>query len=251
MNYNHPELLDRLAAKFTLGTLSGRARPRFERLMRELPAARAAVSAWEERLAGLAHSVPHIAPPERVWNAIDARTAQRRGQQTEASASTVGWFARLFKPAMSFAFGAAMTASVVMTNPALFVSLDRLAQEEEALPQSYVGLLTDRDNQPTLLVSSTRQGRRVSVKFLRPVVVPAGRVMQLWALRKEGAPFPLGVAALAVPPNSTTFQIADSSDKLLSKVTRLAVSFEPAPVTGAAAAPSADFVLSGFCVKLW
>ena len=247
MNYNHPELLDRLAAKFALGTLGGRARPRFERLMRELPAARAAVSAWEERLAGLADSVPHVTPPARVWDAIDARTAPRGA----ASASKLGWFASLFKPALGFAFGAALTASLVTMNPALFVSLDRLAQEEEALPQSYVGLLTDRDNQPTLLVSSTRQGRRVSVKFLRPVVVPAGRVMQLWALPKEGAPFPLGVAAVAVPPNSTTFQIADSSDKLLSKVTRLAVSFEPAPVTGAAAAPAAAFVLSGFCVKLW
>ena len=247
MNYNHAELLDRLAAKFALGTLGGRARPRFERLMRELPAARAAVSAWEERLAGLAESVPHVTPPARGWDAIDARTAPRGA----ASASKRGWFASLFKPALGFALGTALTASVVMTNPALFVSLDRLAQEEEALPQSYVGLLTDRDNQPTLLVSSTRQGRRVSVKFLRPVAVPAGRVIQVWALPRDGAPFPLGVAAAALPPNSTTFQIADSSDKLLSKVTRLAVSFEPAPVTGAAAAPSAAFVLSGFCVKLW
>ncbi len=247
MNYNRPELLDRLAAKFALGTLGGRARPRFERLLRELPAARAAVLAWEERLAGLASSVPPVAPPDRVWAAIDARTTPR----TSTAAAKAGWLTRLFKPAMGFAFGAAMTAGVLMTNPALFVSLDRLAQEEEALPQSYVGLLTDRDNQPTLLVSSTRQGTRVSVKFLRPVAVPAGQVIQVWALPKEGAPFPLGVAASATPPDSTTFRISDSSEKLLSTVTRLAVSFEAAPVTGAAALPSAEFVLSGFCVKLW
>ena len=246
MNYDHPELLDRLAAKFALGTLGGHARRRFERLQRELPAARAAVLAWDERLAGLASSVPPVAPPDRVWAAIDARTAPRGA----AASAKAGWLTRLFKPAMGFAFGAAMTASVVMTNPALFVSLDRLAQEEEALPQSYVGLLTDGNNQPTLLVSSTRQGTRVSVKFLRPVAVPAGRVIQVWALPKDGAPFPLGVAAPADPPNSTTFEIAASSDKLLSTVLKLAVSFEPAPVTGAAA-PSGDFVLSGFCVKLW
>lgn len=247
MNYNHPELLDRLAAKFALGTLGGRARPRFERLLHELPAARAALVSWEERLAGLAGSVPHVAPPERIWAAIDARTAPR----SATAAAKVGWFARLFKPTLGAAFGAAMTASVLMTNPALFVSLDRLAQEEQALPQSYVGLLTDADNQPTLLVSSTRQGTRVSVKFLRPVAVPAGRVIQVWALPKDGAPFPLGVADAVVPPKSSSFDIAASSEKLLAAVPKLAVSFEPAPVTGAAAVPSGDFVLSGFCVKLW
>lgn len=247
MNYNHPELLDRLAAKFALGTLGGHARRRFERLLRELPAARTAVLAWDERLAGLANSVPQVAPPERVWAAIDTRTAPR----TAAAPTQAGWLARLFKPAMGFAFGAAMTASVVTMNPALFVSLDRLAQEEQALPQSYVGLLTDANNQPTLLVSSTRQGTRVSVKFLRPVAVPAGRVIQVWALPKDGAPFPLGVAESVTPPESSTFELAASSDKLLSTVPKLAVSFEPAPVTGAAAVPSADFVLSGFCVKLW
>lgn len=246
MNYNHPELLDRLAAKFALGTLGGPARRRFERLLRELPAARSALVGWEERLAGLASSVPHVTPPDRVWAGIDARTAPR----SAAAASKSGWLARLFKPAMGFAFGAAMTASVVMTNPALFVSLDRLAQEEQGLPQSYVGLLTDADNQPTLLVSSTRQGTRVSVKFLRPVSVPAGRVIQVWALPKDGAPFPLGVAAPADPLKSSTFEIANSSEMLLSKVPRLGVTFEVAPVTGAAT-PSGEFVLSGFCVKLW
>ena len=126
MNYNHPELLDRLAAKFALGTLGGHARRRFERLLRELPAARSAVLAWDERLAGLATSVPQVAPPDRVWAAIDEHTAPR----SAAAPAATSWLARLFKPpAFGFAFGAAMTASVLMSNPALFVSLDRLAQD--------------------------------------------------------------------------------------------------------------------------
>lgn len=246
MNYHHPELLDRLAAKFALGTLAGPARRRFERLLRELPAARSALAEWEERLAGLARSVPPVPAPARVWTAIDARTAPRA-----ATASKPGWLARWLQPALGVAFGAVMTVGLVATNPALFVSLDRLAQEEQGLPQSYIGLLTDAANQPTLLVSSTRQGTRVSVKFLRPVTVPAGRVIQVWALPKDGAPVPLGVATPADPPKSTHFEMTSSSEKLLSKVPRLAVTFEPAPVTPSTAAPSGEFVLSGFCVKLW
>ena len=133
--------------------------------------------------------------------------------------------------------------------PGAFVSLDELAQREQALPQSYVGLLLDREGLPTLLISSTRHGTRVTVKSLRPVTVPAGKVAQVWALPKEGAPFPLGVAVPTKPPGSTSFEMSATSEKLLSNVTRLAVSFEDAPAR--AGATPGEFVLIGPCVKLW
>lgn len=247
MNYNRPELLDRLASEYVLGTLRGRARRRFEQVLLSQPAARAAVGEWQHRLAQLAEPVPAVVPPARVWRAIDARTAA--GPSGAKSRTRANWWSTLWKPALGFAFGAAVTVGIVQLNPALMVSLDRLAQREQALPQSYVGLLTDRDNQPTLLVSSTRHGARVSVKFLRPVTVPAGKVIQVWALPKEGPAFPLGVAAPATPPASSAFEMSASAEKLLSAVPRLAVSFEDQPA-GAGATPG-EFVLSGFCVKLW
>ena len=108
--------------------------------------------------------------------------------------------------ALGFAFGATLTFALVQLMPGAFVSLDGLAQREQALPQSYVGLLTDREGLPTLLISSTRHGTRVTVKSLRPVIVPAGKVSQVWALPKEGAPFPIGVAAPAEPPGSTSLR---------------------------------------------
>ena len=76
---------------------------------------------------------------------------------------------RWLKPALGFAFGVAATVGLVQLQPQQFVTLDELAQKQQALPQSYVGLLTDKDNQPTVLVSSTRHGQRVTVKFLRIV----------------------------------------------------------------------------------
>ena len=147
------------------------------------------------------------------------------------------------KPALGFAFGVAATVGLVQLQPQSFVTLDELAQKQQALPQSYVGLLTDKDNQPTVLVSSTRHGKRVTVKFLRPVEIPAGKVLQVWALPKDGAPFPLGTTGTARPPGKTEFDISASSEQLLSNVTRLAVSFEDAPAT-AQSKPS-EFVLSG------
>ena len=243
MNYHRPELLDKLAGEYALGTLRGPALRRFERVLRDSAPARAAVEAWNARLGRLASAVPAVSPPDRVWSAIERATGGA------APAPRRSWFGNWFKPALGFAFGVAATIGIVQMAPQQFVTLDELAQKQQALPQSYVGLLTDKDNQPTLLVSSTRHGNRVTVKYLRPVEIPAGKVLQVWALPKDGAAFPLGTTGTARPPGKTEFEIGASSEKLLSNVTRLAVSFEDAPAT--AQSRPAEFVLSGFCVKLW
>jgi anti-sigma-K factor RskA len=206
------------------------------------------VQSWEQRLAALAASVPPSTPSPRVWSATEARIASTAsaaaGRGTDRS-----WRSSLWKPALGFAFGAALTFGLVRLMPGAFVSLDGLAQREQALPQSYVGLLQDREGLPTLLISSTRHGTRVSVKSLRPVAVPPGKVAQVWALPKEGAPFPIGIAVPTKPPGSTTFEMSATSEKLLSNVTRLAVSFEDAPAR--AGTTPGEFVLIGPCVKLW
>ncbi len=245
MNYNRADLLDRLASEYVLGTLHGAARRRFDKLLVESPAARGAVHAWEQRLALLAAPVPPVAPPPRVWTATEARI----GQTAAARRAPHSWWSSLWKPALGFAFGAALTFALVQLVPGAFVSLDGLAQREQALPQSYVGLLLDREGLPTLLISSTRHGTRVTVKSLRPIAVPPGKVAQVWALPKEGAAFPIGVAVPTKPPGSTSFEMSATSEKLLANVTRLAVSFEDAPAR--AGATPGEFVLIGHCVKLW
>lgn len=245
MNYNRADLLDRLASEYVLGTLHGAARRRFDKLLIESPAARDAVHAWEQRLALLAAPVAPVTPPARVWAATEARITSTAA----ARRAPHSWWSSLWKPALGFAFGAAMTLTLVQLMPGAFVSLDGLAQREQALPQSYVGLLLDREGSPTLLISSTRHGTRVTVKSLRPIAVPVGKVAQVWALPKEGAAFPLGVAVPTKPPGNTSFEMSATSEKLLANVTRLAVSFEDAPAV--AGAKPGEFVLIGPCVKLW
>lgn len=238
MNYDDPELLDRLAAEYVFGSLSSRARRRFERLRQRLPAAEKAARDWERRLMPLSGSVPSERPPARVWNAIDERTG---GGERRASSGLWRWL----RPALGFAFGVLATLGVVGLFPEV-MPIDAIVQERGTLPQSYVGLLTDAQNNAVLLASSTRYGRILSVKRLRPVEVPSGRVAVLWALPREGAPFAVGV----VPPaEKATLTLADTSEKLFFNVPQLAVSFEigmPAP--GATPSP---FVLTGHCVKLW
>ena len=243
MNYDRPELLDKLASEYVLGTLRGRARRRFEQVLRLRPAARLAVHAWEDRLGRLAASVAPIKPPDRVWSAIETRL--HPAPQARAKSSWLDWL----KPVAGFAFGAALTIGLVLNNPGQFVSVDDVAQSKQALPQSYVGLLLNDAGEPTLLASSTRHGKLLTVKFLRPVD-PAGKIIQLWALPKEGAPFPVGVVTPAKPSASTTLELRDTSEKLFFNVPRLAVSLEDAPAVSGAL-PSGPFVFAGNCVKLW
>jgi anti-sigma-K factor RskA len=242
MNYDRPELLDRLAAEYVFGTISARVRRRFQKIQRALPAAQQAVQVWEQRLTPLARSVPPEQPSAAAWEAIDRRTG---GQASRPAAPASAWLAWL-KPALGVAFGVVVTLGLVRLYPTAVVPVDQIVQQRGTLPASYVGLLTDAANNPVVLASSTRYGRIMTIKMLRKVDVPPGKVLQLWALPKEGAAFPLGV----VPAEGqSSFPMADTSEKLLSSVPHLAVSVEDAPArAGTAPAP---YLLTGNCVKLW
>jgi anti-sigma-K factor RskA len=233
MNYLLPERLDRLAREYALGTLSGGARRRFERVLAQAPAAGRAVAAWQERFTVLSASLPPMAPRNQVWQGLEQRLFAPPRKNP-------GWWRMLG----SMLAGVMLCTVVLRLQPALL----GLEPQAEALPASYVGLLTDVEGKPTVLASSRRHGRQLTLKLLQPLVVPADRVAQLWALPSDGsAPFPVGVVPAS---GNATLTLSDSSEKLFFKVSRLAVSLEPAPAQPGSR-PTQPFVLSGHCVKLW
>src|SRR6187402_2109660 len=80
----HPQLADRLAASYALGTLRGGARRRFEALARQSPALRATALAWQERLAAMTELQPEERPSPNVWKRI--AIALRNEAQAHAGA---------------------------------------------------------------------------------------------------------------------------------------------------------------------
>ena len=242
MNYLLPERLERLAREYALGTLAGPARRRFERVLRQTPAAMRAVGAWQQRLGGLAGAVSPMQPSESVWRRLE----ERLFASARVAPRPLQWLRDVLSVrALGGALAGALLCVVLLRFQAELIGLE---PQSEVLPQSYVGLLTDADGKPTVLASSKRHGRLMTVKLLQPVAIPAGSVAQLWALPKDGsAAFPVGV----VPGSGTgTVALADTSEALFFNVSRLAVSIEAAPAK-AGDKPSGDFVLSGHCVKLW
>ena len=73
MNLLQPERLERLSREYVLGTLTGRARRRFERLLAEAPLATRVEVRWQQRFDVLAAGVPPVQPRDQVWHGLQQR----------------------------------------------------------------------------------------------------------------------------------------------------------------------------------
>src|SRR3984893_1382931 len=73
MKPDNPELVDRLAAEYALGTLRGPARRRFERWRANTPHVDQRCRYWEEHLVHVAKGLKAVQPPAHIWPAIQKR----------------------------------------------------------------------------------------------------------------------------------------------------------------------------------
>lgn len=138
MNYAHPELRDRLAAEYALGTLRGLARRRFERLLPGNAGLRDLVKDWELRVNLLAESAPVVEPPPHVWEQI----AQRIGPVPAPVPES--WLDRLWN-SLDFWRGAGALAGAAAAALAVYVALQPpgVGQEQiAALDQRLTGIET-------------------------------------------------------------------------------------------------------------
>jgi anti-sigma-K factor RskA len=231
MNYRQPELRDRLAAEYVLGTLHGRARARLQQLLRDDAALRARVAFWEQKLMPMAAPLWAAAPSVTVWRAIAARVAPRE--------AATPWWLRWFDPRVMLGL------TLTLIGPALW---ERSAEDsaDSQLPQSYVGVLATADGRTGVIVSSLRHGKVVDVKQVQPVPVSSGQTLYLWAIEADGTTRPIG----PVPPGKfVQVALAQTSETLFASATELALSIEAE--TAAPLLPSGPYAYRGLCGKLW
>lgn len=239
MNYERPELLDKLAGAYVLGTMGAGARRRFARLHAGSSVVQRAVADWHNRLAPLYGAIPAVAPPPAVWTRIAGRIqpSATPGERAHVLDRLRKWF----KPALGFALGAVVATAFVSTNEHLF----GMHHMSAALPASYVGILHDEAGQSRLTVGSHRRGETMTIRLLAPLAIPPGKVARLWALPAHGAPVP--VTNVVIGANAPIALGAPAED-VFAGVARLALSFEEDP---AAPLPTGPYVLSGPCVRFW
>lgn len=247
-----PELQEKLAAEFVLGTLRGKARLRFQAWMREDAALRRTVSEWEERLVPMALAIPEARPPKRVWKNIEARIAAPGSVRSSARSRPEPVTPGLWD---SLAFWRGWGLVVSGLAAALIVGMAaRPAPTVQALPPtamqpSYIATLEDKDKRVVFVAYAARVADELWVKQVGMEPLQPGHSYELWALSaKEGqAPRSLGV----VPSGEKgTIKLAAVADKTLSDVPKLAISLEPAggSKTGL---PTGPVMYVGDCYKFW
>ena len=201
----HPELVDKLAASYALGTLRSGARRRFETLAREQAPVRAAALIWQARIGSVAELQTQILPEPVVWTRIDnlvradlERQAMRDAQAVSAPPSPGGWFRNLFvwRGAAAAGVAAAVMAMVVGVDQRtqLSTQIASLQTQLQSAPQiKYVAVLADGKADPSMLVTFDATNNKLLLQRVGGYQEASDKSLQLWALPPSGGPRSLGV----------------------------------------------------------
>jgi anti-sigma-K factor RskA len=234
-SYSSPQLRDRLASEYVLGTLSSRARSRFQSLLKYDPALRQSVLEWELRLTPMAAVAGDVAPPARLWRRIAARI----GTRTTGS----GWWT-------SLAFWRTCAVTTTAAVLAFGIYIGTLPRPEP--PIAMVAVMSDDKARPAIVVSwpQLKDARdphiRVRVVQEHPSIAPDAS-WQLWILPgANAAPIPLGLVGMET---MQTIRLERSQIKNVWQSWGIALSVEPkgGSRTGA---PSGPVIFKGQCVKV-
>jgi anti-sigma-K factor RskA len=238
MNYARPELAERLASEYVLGTLQGGARRRFEVLLPAHPMLRQAVARWNERLQPLARALPPLAPSPAVWQGIEARL-DGAVHPSQAAASTPS---RAASPAttpkrpgfwggLSFWRGWALGATTAAAVLAVVL------MQPATVPPPLVVVLSAPEGASSFVAGVAADGRSMVVRPVVNVSTQADRALELWAVPKEGAPRSLGLIS---PDKPTVLR----RGRILEGTAAFAVSLEP-PGGSPTGAPTGPILFSG------
>ena len=195
-----------LAGEYVLGTLKGRARKRFESLLRTRRDLRSAVDGWEQNLAPLTLEIGSVSPPPELWERI-ARDVHREPQVVKPHRSEGFWP----KLAIAASLVAVLFGGLLLT---------RLNQGAQPVEVAVLG----NGTKPAWVMTLSHTGHTLEVAAIQPILKP-GHSYQLWMLPGKGrAPVSLGL--LPVQPGAR-LQVTVSSQLRLAKAQGLAVSLEP------------------------
>jgi anti-sigma-K factor RskA len=213
MKYDNPDRRDMLAAEYVLGTLRGAARRRFERLMRDDPAARDAVARWEAHLNPLVEAVPPVTPRTQVWRAIEREIGAGDARTVRGS--------RGLWESLGFwrGFGLAAAAAAV-------VLLVYIAARPPLPSAETLAVLEDQGGHAAFVATAVEGRPRLALRAVVARAPEAGRVYELWLLPKGGAkPRALGL----LPASGVAdFELAPDDRAALPTADGLAISLEPA-----------------------
>ena len=256
---HHPELLERLASSYALGTLRGGARRRFEAMCREQAPVRAAALIWQARLASLNELQTQAQPAPAVWTRIDnlvrgdldaaAMAARRASSALPPSApQRTGWLHNLlvWRAATAMAIGATVLAvsTGLDMGEEMGAKIGQLQAQLQATPQiDYVAVLSDDKAAATMLVTFDPKSKKLTLQRVGGYQEASDRSLQLWALPPSGGPRSLGVLG----QDKVLRLTAGESD--VREVPTLAISLEPKGGVPSATGPTGPVLFKGALIQ--
>ena len=252
---NKPEVLDRLASHYALGTLRGGARRRFETLAREHAIVRAAALVWQSRFSSVNELQAQATPSPVVWTRIDnlvrgetEAVAIQSRKQLAATPSKTGWWQALGLWRGVAAAGA--LASIVAITVGLNLrsqmgsEISRLQAQLLATPQiEYVAVLADDKSAASMLVTFDPKNKKLVLQRVGGYQEAGDRSLQLWALPPSGGPRSLGVLG-----GDKLLQLT-ASDGDIRAVPTLAISLEPKGGVPSAGGPTGPVLFTGTVIQ--
>ena len=241
----HPDLADRLAAAYALGTLRGPARRRFETLARQSPQLRAQALVWQERFASMTELQHEDAPSPNVWKRIENLLPPAAAAPAAASPPRAGALDRLASLWRRAAFASgAVAAAVAVLGVSVGMHLRDQNQALTAQLQSvrdveYVAVLSDQQQNASLLVTFDPRRQMLTLKRVSAMPEPPDRSLQLWSVMPGAQPRSLGLLGdkpMATMPDA----MPEMKDKPL-----LAVSLEPRGGAPAGSGPTGPVLFKG------
>lgn len=234
---NHPELLDRLAAAYALGTLRGGARRRFEALARRSPAVRVSAQVWQERFMSLTELQHGQAPHPNVWKRIENLVVAERPLPAPTRQRAPGFW-RLGALAGAVATVAAVAVALGLRGDLrgteqqlaqLQAQGRELATRNAALTAQlaaqpdirYVAVLADDRASATVLATFDPKHNTLTLKRVGSYQEAADKSLQLWAIPAAGAPRSLGVLGTDAVARFT------AAEQVVGQSPLMAISLEP------------------------
>lgn len=197
MRYEHARLRQMLAAEYVLGTLTGRARRRFARLLESRADLRAEVRYWEQRLAALQSGFKPVPPRDIVWAAIQREIESGSRVVALRAPAAPGGRLRFWQ-----AWSALSTAAAVVLAFGLYRELNQppppaqIVRVEVPVPQPmpYVALLQPSGSKAQWLVTLSPERRVIRVSGMGDYPMDATREsLELWVIDEGGKPVSLGL----------------------------------------------------------
>lgn len=211
--YQNPDIFEHLAMSYALGTLQGKARLRFEKLMSKHLYLRAVTYAYQQQFAPLANLLPAEQPPARVWNAISKQL-----QLGKTATPRKSWLASVWNsyvPVAAFASVAASVATVLLLNLGSQTNIYMANMKTPVLQDKMMVVMVYHE---TMEISFDMPTGALPVKDnMMPTV---------WCIHKDSSKKPTRLGTLTANAENR-LPIDKATWKEMANVSQFAISLEP------------------------